>query len=209
MGSVVTGYKYFFGIHMGVSRGPIDELCQIKVGDRTAWAGSVKSNEVVSINQPELFGGEDSEGGIVGNLEVMFGEPTQTASTGMKAMLGNTLPGFRRMFTAFYDGLVATNNPYPKAWKFRVRRALKGWDGEVFLPEYAVIKILAEEVPSDMQPEVNTTTTGTYTAPPSGWLRIVEDGTGSGGEGGVGADGSDGPGANGDGSGSGGDGGSE
>ena len=33
----VAGYRYLFGIHMGVCRGPIDELVEIRVGDRTAW----------------------------------------------------------------------------------------------------------------------------------------------------------------------------
>lgn len=206
MASQIIGYKYFFGIHMGIGRGPVDELCQIKVGDRTAWAGSVKENTTITINKPNLFGGDAKEGGIVGSLDVMMGGPTQTASTGLRAMLGDTLPGFRRVFTAFYNGVVSVNNPYPKAWKFRQRRVLQGWDGPVFLPEFALIKILAEDVPSDMEPEEDVSTEGTYTAPPADWIRIAEDGTGSGGEGGVGADGDGSGEGDGSGDGAGGDG---
>lgn len=203
MASQIVGYKYSFGIHMGIGRGPVDELCQIKVGDRTAWAGSVKENTTVSIDKPNLFGGDAKEGGIVGTLDVMMGGPTQVAPNSLKAMLGNSLPGFRRVFTAFYNGVVSTNNPYPKSWKFRQRRALQGWDGPVFLPDYAVIKILAEEVPSDMEPEEDVVVTGTYTEPPAGWIRVQEDGTGSSGGESADGDGSSdgsGDGAGGDGS---------
>lgn len=143
-GSQTTGYRYFFGIHMGLGRGPVDEIVQIKVGDKTAWQGSVKENSDITIDQYNLFGGEGKEGGIQGTLQVMMGEATQTASSGLLGMLGAPLPGFRRMVTAFFDGLVAMNNPYPKAWKFRMRRALKGWDGPVFEPGLALIPVKAD-----------------------------------------------------------------
>ena len=131
-GSQTTGYRYYFGIHMGLGRGPVDEIVQIKVGDKTAWQGFIRENADVAIDQYNLFGGEGKEGGIQGSLQVMMGESTQTASSGLLGMLGAPLPGFRRMVTAFFDGLVAMNNPYPKPWKFRMRRTLKGWDGPVF-----------------------------------------------------------------------------
>lgn len=139
--TAVTGYRYYFGIHMGIGRGPIDELHEIRVGDRTAWSGAVSSNQDISIDAYNLFGGEEKEGGVQGTLQVMMGESDQVASSGLQAMLGSVLPGFRRMFTAFYDGLISMNNPYPKTWKFRFGRILKGWDGPVFEPGTAGILI--------------------------------------------------------------------
>lgn len=138
-GDQTTGYRYYFGLHMGIGRGPVDELVHIKVGDKSAWTGNASVNQDISINQPNLFGGEGKEGGIVGTLQLMMGEPTQTASSGLLAMLGSPLPGFRKMVTAFFDGIVAMNNPYPKEWKFRIRRTLKGWDRTVFRPD--IVKI--------------------------------------------------------------------
>lgn len=134
-----VGYKYFFGLHMGIGRGPVDALHEIRVADKQAWYGRVTGNKTIKIDKPDLFGGEEKEGGVKGSLEVMMGEPTQEASTGLKAMLGSLLPGFRGMFTVFYNGLVSVNNPYPKAWKFRLNRVLKGWDGAVWYPEKAPI----------------------------------------------------------------------
>lgn len=50
-------------------------------------------------------------------------------------------PGYRGVLTVFFDGMVSAMNPYPKPWKFRVRRILKGWDGPVFQPSLAKILI--------------------------------------------------------------------
>lgn len=146
----VAGYRYFFGIHMGIGRGPVDALLEIRVGDRRAWIGEVTANATININAPNLFGGDDKEGGIQGPFDVMMGEPDQVAGSRIRAMLGAVLPGYRGMFTAFYNGLISSNNPYPKPWKFRLRRILKGWDGNVFLPWAAAITWL----PVESAPEV-------------------------------------------------------
>lgn len=277
-GSSVIGYKYLLGIHMGLSRGPVDELVEIQVGDRKAWptgdAGAepgatqleflvppdsevqreqyifgidypiphftllaptipytafnngdmivfarfkrtttmgtadrsgtyqylgsqggflhafalsqqqyedmevftapfvssefsdisltrsltgysggstlggshgypATESKVFYINAPDLFGGTEREGGIVGRFTLMMGESTQVAPADLSLMLGNSLvSGFRGMCTAFYDGLVSSLNPYPKPWKFKVRRAVKGWDDDtVFYLAKAVIPL--------------------------------------------------------------------
>ncbi|UZX36734.1 phage tail protein [Pseudomonas sp. B111] len=138
--AVKVGYRYFFGIHMGVGKA-IDELVEIKVGEKRAWSGSVTSNQTININAPELFGGDNGEGGIQGTLDVMMGAPDQPLNGRLAAMLGGLVPAFRGVCTLFYDGLVTSLNPYPKAWTFRVRRALKGWDGEVWYAERCVIEM--------------------------------------------------------------------
>lgn len=137
----VVGFKYFFGIHMGVSRGPVDELVEIKVGDKTVWRGNQAASGEITIDAPEIFGGQDGEGGIQGPLTVMMGGPTQTAPVALGSVLKSPMPGFRRRFTVFFDGLISMMNPYPKPWKFRVRRALEGWDGAPWYPEKAIISI--------------------------------------------------------------------
>jgi hypothetical protein len=102
-------------------------------------AGRVFSSQAISVDAPNLFGGEDAEGGVQGSLEVMMGEPTQVAPQSLVNMHGEPLPGYRRMFTAFFDGKIAAMNPYPKAWRFRVRRTTQGWDGAPFLPNLATV----------------------------------------------------------------------
>jgi Putative phage tail protein len=150
----VVGYRYLFGLHMGVSRGPVDELVEVRVGDRPAWRGSVTGNANVTIDAYNLFGGDAGEGGVQGQLDVMMGGPTQTcaaASPALHTMLGGgAVPGWRRAFTVFFNGIVTGMNPYPKPWKFRFRRALQGWDGEVWQPSLAVIPLTRELAPSEI-----------------------------------------------------------
>ncbi len=144
MSSVVTGFKYLFGIHMGISRGPVDELVEIKVGDKSAWRGSVTQNSTINISALNLFGGEEGEGGVEGQGYALFGEPTQTAPSAMASVLSSPMPGFRGRFTFFFDGILTMMNPYPKPWKFRVRRSTKGWDGGCWYPEKATITLVRE-----------------------------------------------------------------
>lgn len=138
---VTVGYKYYMGLHMCIGRGPVDEVCEITVGDRQAWQGSATGNTQININKPNLFGGTKGEGGIDGTLDVMMGGAGQTMSTKLRAMLQGKQPEFRGTLTAFFDGMVCAMNPYPKAWKFRVRRVLSGWDGGVWYPDKAKIPL--------------------------------------------------------------------
>lgn len=81
-GSVVVGYKYFMSVLMGLCRGPVDEVVEIRIGDRLAWTGPATGSSVVNINAPDLFGGQDKEGGVSGTLAVHMGEPTQELNDG-------------------------------------------------------------------------------------------------------------------------------
>ena len=142
--SQVAGYSYYLGLHFGLSHGPVDEFLEIRAGDRTAWSGSQTSSGTIFINAPNLFGGPQKEGGIQGNFDVMMGEATQGANAYLSAVQGPPQPGYRGLLTGVFNGsglagtsllgfapsgLIGANNPYPKAWSFRFRRALQGWSG--------------------------------------------------------------------------------
>lgn len=156
-----VGWRYFFALFMGLGRGPLDAIRMIRVGDRTAWAGNVTSNTTVYIDAPNLFGGEEKEGGIQGPLQILMGESTQTPTAELLAAFGSPLPGFRGVVTTFFDGLLSMNNPYPKQWKYRVNRILKGWDGDVFQPNLA-------RIPLDNNGDVVVDTPGAFVAGVSG-----------------------------------------
>ncbi len=140
--SQTSGYSYYFSIHMGLCRGPINELVEIRVGDKIAYKGSLTSLTSFTINKPNLFGGQKSEGGLVGGFYYMPGAAGQTIPGNVSAALtaaGTLVPQFRGVVTAYYDGLVSQNNPYIKEWKFRVRRSTEGWDGDCWYPIKAAI----------------------------------------------------------------------
>lgn len=127
----VTDYR--MSLHIGVTQLQIDEFTVFKMGDKIAWSGSAVGGDVISINQPNLFGGQEKEGGFVGEIHVLDGNANQTLVSKIATKLGRTvgnIAGFRN-FTSFFitnrDGdlpgaLVAQNNPYLKKMAFRVRR---------------------------------------------------------------------------------------
>ncbi|MBT2748332.1 phage tail protein [Lysobacter sp. ISL-50] len=134
-----VGHRYLFGLHMGLSRGPLDEIVEIRIGDREAWKGSITKTGRIFINKPDLFGGDKGEGGIKGKLDVLMGDMAQAVMPVLSALHGAIVPAFRGVTTQYFDGQITANNPYPKPWKMRTRRALAGWDGATWYPEKAVI----------------------------------------------------------------------
>lgn len=146
--SQTIGYRYFMTVQYGLCRGPVDEIVQIKVGDKSAWPfvegggyydSSITGDRVTAINASELFGGEKAEGGIQGSLTAMMGSVSQFYPDWFKNLLGGDVPDFRGVVTAVFDGMICALNPYPKKWTFRLRRTTAGWDGPVWHPELATI----------------------------------------------------------------------
>jgi hypothetical protein len=58
---VTVGYKYLLGIQLNLGWGQVDAFRRILLNDKEAWAGTATTGSV-TINKPELFGGEDSGG---------------------------------------------------------------------------------------------------------------------------------------------------
>lgn len=145
-GSGTQGYRYYMSLLSGLCRGPIDELIEINIGDKSAWNGHACSNLPQYIDAPELFGGDDKEGGVQGPFNVFMGEDDQVlpgAANGLpdvRASMGGLVSQMRGVVTVWFDGMVAAMNPYLKTWKFRVRRSTKGWHGGVaWYPDKATI----------------------------------------------------------------------
>lgn len=126
------GYWYRLLYHFGFCKGPIDAFLEFRAGDRTAWSGEVTSSGRIRIDKANLFGGEKSEGGLVGDFDLMFGESDQQANDYLAAKLGPEQPTYRGKATGVWrGGRYGAMNPYPKAASFKIRRALKGWDDDM------------------------------------------------------------------------------
>lgn len=113
--------------------------------------GSFTDNTSQVIWQAGLYGGDKGEGGIEGMMWLYMGAKDQIIAAGdyiREVMTPLLLSALRGVVTVFYDGEVCANNPYPKAWNFRVRRALKGWDGPVWYPEKAIIQLTDPSIPT-------------------------------------------------------------
>jgi len=69
----IIGYHYSLGMHMLLCHGVIDGIKQIWVGDKCAWPNAADETQVAAdsqsqavIQEPNLFGGPDREGGVAG-----------------------------------------------------------------------------------------------------------------------------------------------
>ncbi len=130
-----VGYWYGMGAHIVLCHGPVDNILEIKVGDKIAWSGNISQNSEITINNPELFGGDQREGGIVGHVDVMMGDENQTVNSYLKSKLGQYIPAFRGVVSLVLKHvLVSAMNPYIKPWSIRAKRIPKSW-----FPAYAEI----------------------------------------------------------------------
>jgi hypothetical protein len=172
------GYHYLMAMLSGLWRGPINGLTGIKVGDKMAWTGNVTDDSMQTINVPSLFGGEKKEGGIAGGFRVFMGAPDQvlpgagayTVSAPVKSgtlpdvqsAIGGLVSEFRGVVTFWFDGLITSMNPYPKAWKFRGWRTTAGWyNDDPWYPEKATIYLTGSQIVTLAQ------------ATASGWTAII------------------------------------
>lgn len=118
------GFKYFLGLHAVLSQNKLRVL-GLKFGEKTAWTGSKSGGETIQVNNKELFGGSDAEGGVSGYIDVLDGDAAQAKNSYLQSAIGGVISAYRGVtslaFRQFYFG----NNPYLK------RMAIKGIDNEI------------------------------------------------------------------------------
>src|SRR5574340_857090 len=124
---VTVGYKYYVGMHMVLCHA----ACKIKrivVGERDAWAGSVTATSQILVNNPNLFGGTDREGGVFGYVDLEFGDAAQGRNSYLTAELGATVPAHRGVVgVVLRQVYVSAMTPYIKPWSVEVERIPNGW----------------------------------------------------------------------------------
>jgi len=126
---VTIGYKYSAGMHMIICHGPVDAVLAITAGEKLAWSGNVTGSKQIYINNPELFGGEKKEGGIVGAVDIEFGGSTQGQNGYLVSRLGSNIPSHRGVLGLVLRKVYLTAmSQYIKPWSILVRRiASKDW----------------------------------------------------------------------------------
>lgn len=139
--STKVGNHYRIAYHAGLAGRPIDAFLEFRAADKTAWAGRLTASGRLQINAPDLFGGEKDQGGIVGPIDVMFGEPDQLPNPFLQSVFGHQTVAWRGMTTlAFAGGRYGAMNPFAQKPAYKVEKILRGWDGdEPWFPETAVI----------------------------------------------------------------------
>ena len=100
---------YFMSMHFGICLAtPNTRLRKILIGEKVAWSGDESQQVTFTVNQPDLFGGVQKEGGVKGTIDYLPGKSDQVLSPQLAARLGgtpSTVPGFRGITSIFFTGL--------------------------------------------------------------------------------------------------------
>jgi hypothetical protein len=129
-----SNWWFGLGMHMVFCTGPVDEVEEILVGEKTAaWdgGGAITSSTVIQITDPDLFGGDKGEGGLLIAAAVLFGDAAQAKNAYLQAEMYNgvNIPAFRGVLgivvygnISGYPTAITAATPYIKPWWIRARR---------------------------------------------------------------------------------------
>lgn len=140
---------YYISQQLGFCHGPVDSLVEVLMKEKPIHQGEVTANTHFDVNLPDLFGGDEREGGAVGRVHVMLGTEDQLIPAELAARKGltpETAPGYRGIVNLVFVGnkdtggggfLVSQNYPtVPAVWG-RFRRSSKGLGGgNAIIPYY-------------------------------------------------------------------------
>jgi hypothetical protein len=129
----VSKWENYLGVHVGVCHGPVDRITAIRLNGRYAWKGVASPGQVttfeagfpavvpryqedpgsgpfidvpdvIPIAQPELFGGEEMQGGAIGIVDVLHGGPDQPINLYLQQKLQ---PPGGEFFQPAYRGILS------------------------------------------------------------------------------------------------------
>lgn len=147
-----VGYFYDKDLHGVLCHSPVDAITRIECDDREIAKKNITQTGNFYINSPNVFGGKDKEGGIQGNIDVLFGREDQQQNPYMVGKLGEYLPSFRGVLSIVFKKLYVGMTPYLRSFKFRVKKTEVGWYSEkkeinrkeyLFSPEKTVWRYLS------------------------------------------------------------------
>lgn len=158
--SYTAGYKYYLGMMIALCSGPADELVDIVAGEKSLKAAGaalpkayVAGGTSFDISLPDLFGGDEKEGGLAGTLQVYFGSSTQGGNAYLASKWGGSAPGFRGLCYVSMNRIYIGTTAYLKdmAWVVRACPAPGGLnpakaniDGDCN-PAYGIAHILTHD----------------------------------------------------------------
>lgn len=126
---VTVGYKYYVGMHMVLCHGPIDQITHIRVDKKLAWEG-LGTGGAITINKPNLFGGDKKQGGISGTVDIETGALDQGVNNYLQNKIGRS---------GVDSGSSEPGGIFGIAYLIiQLLIDLGVWDGEGDVPEYVI-----------------------------------------------------------------------
>jgi hypothetical protein len=124
-----VGYHYSVGMNLLIAQGVYDGVKQIKIGGTVAWPNpddktqwNADAAASAAIDEPNLLGGEDKEGGVVGTVRFCYGGSAQTVNAYLSAQLGSNISAYRGWTSAVFEGVRMGTSPYLKTPSFLLKR---------------------------------------------------------------------------------------
>lgn len=100
------------------------------IPDSSIATGVITGSSQIYINNPNLFGGDDREGGVAGFVNFHFGGQGEQRDPYLIQQLGAQVPAFRGVVTGVAQQCyVAAMNPYIKPWSIYASRTQAQTDG--------------------------------------------------------------------------------
>ncbi|PHS21733.1 MAG: hypothetical protein COA84_15070 [Robiginitomaculum sp.] len=126
-------------MHLVFCLGAVDKIVELKFADKTAWRGAATGGRIF-LDRPELFGGNQREGGVSGYIDVEMGLPDQGQNDYLASNLGANIPAWRGVMALVFRNFYLGNNPYLKKPSVKIQRVFTTPDGQKnWLPEIAGI----------------------------------------------------------------------
>ncbi|KJZ67239.1 phage tail protein [Pseudomonas fluorescens] len=150
---VTVGYKYYMGVQLGICHGPDVTLKQVWFDNDVAWEGTIK-NGSFEINKPELFGGEEKNGGVGGTVSFYNGDLAQAANAYLQRVVGiDIVSPLRSLCHAVLEGFYIGNSETPAKISFVCSRFPKSPAGNAALeiigddanPAYVIYEFLTDQ----------------------------------------------------------------
>jgi hypothetical protein len=97
----VTGHRYALGLHMVLCHGVHDEILEIWAGEKLIYPKlpstlPVTGSAILVIDQFDIFGGDEGDGGIQGAVVILDGNPEQGSIAYLEAQLAGRHTCFSR-----------------------------------------------------------------------------------------------------------------
>ena len=115
--TITIGYWYRMGAHLALAH-PVHAFTRIKLGDKMGWVGppgGITTTQNVHIQQPDLYGGPEREGGFLGPVTMVMGGGAELPNDYLASVLPDAasgMPAFRHVSSLILrKPFVAANNP--------------------------------------------------------------------------------------------------
>lgn len=110
---VTVGYKYHIGLDLCWALGGSNPVTLRKLWSdkHVFWSGAINTAQTLAINLPNLFGGQEERGGLVGNIDFYPGRFTETRNSYLAQKADPDVPAYIGQARLVFRG-----NPQPAFW---------------------------------------------------------------------------------------------